>query len=136
MPGNRPPSATPRSARTDTNEAKPVTKPKHIVRIPQTAVSAGNQIFGDTFFRTKFDGSSLSTHQLLSVTSSQHPNIPRNIRGVEDTQPNRILMVVDVQIRLETQNFRVTDIRAVDERAQEQECEDRQYPAHISIESS
>ena len=59
MPGKRPPSATPRRARTDTNEANPVTKPKHMVSIPQTAVRAGNQIFGDTFFRTKFDGNSL-----------------------------------------------------------------------------
>lgn len=37
-------------------------------------------------------------------------------------------MIVDMQISLETQNLRITDIRAVDERAQEQECKDRQYP--------
>ena len=64
MPGKSPPSATPSSARTETKEAKPVTKPKHIVNMPQTAVSAGSQIFGDTFFNTKLLGSSLFFRQL------------------------------------------------------------------------
>jgi hypothetical protein len=59
MPGSNPPSATPSNARTVTNEAKLVTKPRHIVKTPQTEVKSGSQIFGDIFLRTRFDGSSL-----------------------------------------------------------------------------
>lgn len=42
-------------------------------------------------------------------------------------------MVGDVQIRLEAQDLRVTDICAVNKGAQEQERKDGQYPARISI---
>lgn len=100
MPGKRPPSATPSSARTATKEAKPVTKPKHMVSMPQTAVRAGSQIFGDTFFRTRLEGSSLLRRQLLSLTSLRLPNIPGDICSIEYTQTDRILMVVHVQVRL------------------------------------
>lgn len=59
MPGSSPPSATPSNARTVTNDAKLRTKPRHMVRTPQTAVKSGSQILGDIFFNTRFDGSSL-----------------------------------------------------------------------------
>ena len=62
MPGNNPPSAQPSNARTVTNDAKLVTKPRHIVKIPHTAVKSGSQIFGDIFFSTRFDGSSLAIY--------------------------------------------------------------------------
>lgn len=133
MPGKRPPSATPSRARTDTNEANPVTKPKHMVRIPQTAVRAGSQIFGDTFFRTRFDGNSLLPHQLLSIMSSHLLSVPGDVCGIEDTQADSVLMIVDVQIRLKTQDLRIANIRAVDKRAQEQQREDWQYPASVSM---
>jgi hypothetical protein len=51
-------------------------------------------------------------------------NVPCDVRRIKNTQPNRILMVIDVYILLETQDFRVADIRSVDERTQEQERED------------
>lgn len=63
MPGSNPPSATPNNARTVTKDAKLLTNPRHIVKIPQTAVNSGNQILGDIFFRTRFDGSSLIVNQ-------------------------------------------------------------------------
>jgi hypothetical protein len=59
IPGNKPPSATPKSALTVTNDAKLRTNPRHMVSMPHTVVSNGNHIFGDIFFNTRFDGSSL-----------------------------------------------------------------------------
>jgi hypothetical protein len=52
-------------------------------------------------------------------------------------------MVIDVDVLLQAQDLRVADIRAVDERAQKQEREDRQDailrrqpPAHIHVAST
>jgi hypothetical protein len=59
MPGSNPPSATPNSARTVTNDAKLRTKPRLIVKIPHTAVRSGSQILGDIFLSTRFEGNSL-----------------------------------------------------------------------------
>jgi hypothetical protein len=61
MPGRSPPSATPNSARTATKEPNPLTKPRHMVRVPQRAVRSGSQMRGDIFFKTKLLGSSLNT---------------------------------------------------------------------------
>jgi hypothetical protein len=58
MPGSNPPSATPNSARTVTNDAK-LRKPRLIVKIPHTAVRSGSQILGDIFLSTRFEGNSL-----------------------------------------------------------------------------
>lgn len=95
-----------------------------MVSMPQTAVSSGSQIFGDIFFNTRFDGNSLS---LLSDTRIARVGVvyaPRNVRRIKNTQPNRILMVIDVDILLETQDLRIAHIRAIDERTQKEECED------------
>jgi hypothetical protein len=92
--------------------------------MPQTAVSNGSHIFGDIFLSTRFDGSSLNSMSALHLVTLACQNVPRNIRRVKHTQANRILMVIDVYILLETQNFRVADIRPVDERTEEQERED------------
>jgi hypothetical protein len=126
MPGNKPPSATPKSARTVTNDAKFDTNPRHMVSMPQTAVSNGSHIFGDIFFSTRFDGSSLNSMSALHLVTLACQNVPRDIRRVKHTQANRILMVIDVYILLETQNFRVADIRPVDEGTEEQERENRE----------
>jgi hypothetical protein len=66
MPGSKPPSATPKSALTVTKDAKFDTNPRHIVSIPQTVVSNGSHIFGDIFFSTRFDGSSLNCQPYIS----------------------------------------------------------------------
>ena len=125
IPGSRPPSATPSSARTVTNDAKFLTKPRHIVKTPHTAVNNGNQIFGDTFLSTRFDGSSLPMRQSITTTNvAAYSNQPRNIRGVKHTKPNRILMISDIDILLQTQNLCITDICAVDERAEEEHSKD------------
>jgi hypothetical protein len=126
MPGNKPPSATPKSALTVTKDAKFDTNPRHIVSMPQTAVSNGSHIFGDIFFSTRFDGSSLKRLSALHLVTLACQNVPRDIRRVKHTQANRILMVIDVYILLETQNFRIADIRPVDEGTEEQEREDRE----------
>lgn len=59
MPGNRPPSAIPRMARTAKKLPKFLTKPRHMVMIPHIAVKRGSQIFGVIFLRTRLEGSSL-----------------------------------------------------------------------------
>lgn len=64
MPGKSPPSAIPSSARTAAKDENPVTNPRHIVKIPHTAVRVGSQILGETFFSTKLLGSSLCFRQI------------------------------------------------------------------------
>lgn len=52
-----------------TNDAKLVTKPRHMVRIPHNAVKSGSHIFGDIFFNTRLDGISLYSCQ----STFRHP---------------------------------------------------------------
>lgn len=59
MPGSRPPSARPRIVRTARKLAGLRTKPRHMVMVPQVAVSVGSQIFGVNLLMIKLDGSSL-----------------------------------------------------------------------------
>jgi hypothetical protein len=42
-------------------------------------------------------------------------DVPCNIRGIKDTQAYGILMVGNIDGLLETQDFRVAHVRAVDE---------------------
>jgi hypothetical protein len=60
VPGRLPPSAIPSNARTATKEPKFFTNPRHMVRVPHTAVKSGSQILGDTFFKTRLLGISLN----------------------------------------------------------------------------
>lgn len=100
-----------------------------MVRRPQTAVKSGSQILGDIFFSTKFDGNSLSSCQLCTALNDQESvkeHLPRNIRRVEYAQSNRILVVIDVYVFLQTKNLCVSDIRPIDERTQKQQRENRE----------
>lgn len=45
--------------------------------------------------------------------------IPRNISRIKYTQTNRILMIIDIDIFLQAEDFRVADICAVDEGTEE-----------------
>ena len=47
-------------------------------------------------------------------------NLHGNIGSIEDTQPSRVFVVIHVEVSLKTKYLRVADIRAIDERAQEE----------------
>lgn len=100
MPGNNPPSAIPSNARTVTNDAKFRTNPRHMVRQPHTAVRRGSQILGDIFFSTRLEGSSLPLRQPLDKSRHLKHSIPRDIRRIKHAQPNRILMICDMDVFL------------------------------------
>jgi hypothetical protein len=73
MPGSKPPSATPKRARTVTKDAKLRTKPRHMVKMPHTAVNSGSQILGDIFLSTKFEGNSLCHSSVPRHTPHRRP---------------------------------------------------------------
>lgn len=54
--------------------------------------------------------------------------LPGDVSRIEGTEPNRVLVVGHVRICLKAQDLCVADIRAVNERAEEQQREDRQDP--------
>jgi hypothetical protein len=57
---------------------------------------------------------------------------PCNVRRIEDTQPDRILVIIDANIFLESEDTRVANVGAVDEGAEEQQGEDGEDAGSVS----
>jgi hypothetical protein len=86
---------------------------------------------GDIFFRTKLLGSSLMAGQFWLICGHESC-VPRNVRRIEGAEANSVLMVGHVSVGLQTENLRVSHVGTIDERAEEQQCQDGQYPARVS----
>lgn len=89
IPGNKPPSAIPSSARTATKEPKPLMKPRHMVMIPHKIVKNGSHILGEAFFRTRLLGNSLIIKGQPYLALSEGPasliaRSPANIKQIEN----------------------------------------------------
>lgn len=61
----------------------------------------------------------------MSSPEALKEDLPCNVSSIEDTQPDRILMVSEVSVGLQSQNLCVSNIGAIDEGAEEEQGEDR-----------
>ena len=104
IPGRRPPSAIPSSARTAAKLPKLRTNPRHMVIMPQTAVSAGSHIFGEAFLMIRLLGTSLITTRVSDrAKGASSYNEPNDIEEVKNRQTNIILVIRDVEIIFKTE---------------------------------
>lgn len=83
--------------------------------MPQTAAKDGSHTLGDAFFRTRLLGTSLRASDIHSVRLDLMHFSPADIEEIEDRQAHIILVVINVDIRLEPNNFGVSDIGTIEE---------------------
>lgn len=123
IPGSNPPSATPNRARTAAKLAKLRTKPRHMVIMPQTAVSAGSHIFGDAFLMIRLLGTSLLAEQVSRqghLVKLLQKHAPQDIEEIVDGQADVVLMICNFEVFFEAEDFCVTDVGPVEEREEEE----------------
>lgn len=97
MPGNNPPSAMPKRARTAIKLPGPVTNPRHMVMIPHRAVRHGRRILGETFFRSRLLGSSLHLVRYRCQDASQDFDVPGDVGRIKDSQSGCVLFIGQVK---------------------------------------